>query len=209
MKTMTFALTLAAAAALTAPVARNAEAAYTGVQKCRAADGTTVYTDAACGQFGATPAPMSSELGLRLASERADALQGDVVPGSLLPDAAGTPTGRRSLAAGCARSPAQLAMDVQASIGLHDVNRLVESFHWVGVSHQEALPVLQRLDSISRSRVLASQVHGSLGSQFADAGHRATLAAPARLQLVLQGDEAPRSLDLNVEQYSGCYFARF
>lgn len=218
MKTTSFALALAVAAALTAPAARDVHAAYSGIQKCRAADGTTIYTDAPCSEIGAAVAPMSTELDLRLARERTErSLAGlntglDVTAGgTVFADAAGTPTGRRSLAAGCARSATQLAMDVQASIGLHDVNRLAESFHWVGMSHREALPVLQRLERMTQARVAAAQVFGgaSTGLQFADASGEAYESATGLLQLSLQADGTTQTVELNVEQYAGCYFARF
>lgn len=218
MKTTSFALAIAAAAALTAPAARDVQAAYSGIQKCRAADGTTVYTDKPCGDLGAAPAPMSTGLDLRLARERTErSLAGldsglDVTAdGAVFADAAGTPTGRRSPAAGCARSATQLAMDVQASIGLGNVNRLAESFHWVGMSHREALPVVQRLERMAQARVAAAQVFGgaSTGLQFADASGEAYESGGGRLQLSLQADGAMHTVELNVEQYAGCYFARF
>lgn len=218
MKTTSFALALAVAAALTAPAARDVNAAYSGIQKCRASDGTTIYTDKPCNEIGAANAPMSTELDLRLASERTERSLAGLDPGldvtadgTVFADAAGTPTGRRSPAAGCARSATQLAMDVQASIGLKNVNRLAESFHWVGMSHREALPVVQRLERMAQAHVAAAQVFGgaSTGLQFADAGGEAYESGTGRLQLILQSDGATRTVELNVEQYAGCYFARF
>jgi hypothetical protein len=218
MKTTSFALAIAVAAALTAPAARDVQAAYSGIQKCRASDGTVLYTDKPCADFGAAPAPASTELELRLANERTQmALAGvdpgvEIMPaGASLADAAGTPTGRRSLAAGCARSATQLAMDVQASIALRDVNRLAESFHWVGKTHAQALPLLQRLERLTHARVVASRVYGGVGTglQFADATGEAVETGAGTLLLTLQADGRTQPLELNVEQYAGCYFARF
>ena len=217
MKTTSFALALAVAAALTAPAAGDVQAAYTGIQKCRAPDGTALYTDKPCDQFGAAPAAMSSELGMRLVTEQAHAVQAGIEADSnfdtaILPPAHGTPTGRRSLADGCARTPTQLAMDVQAAAGLRDVNRLAESYHWVGMTHRQAMPVLQRLEEMTRGRVLAAQFHASamgMGLQFADGSGEMMEPAAGTLLVSLQHDGGMRTMQLNVEQYAGCYFARF
>lgn len=215
MKTTSFALVLAVAAALTAPVARDARAAYTGIHKCRAADGTAVYTDKPCSQLDAAPVAMSGELGMRLSSEQARMAALDPLAADDIAVASGSPgavpTGRRSLADGCARSATQLAMDVQASMGLGDVNRLAESYHWVGMSHRESLPVMQRLERLAQARVVGAQVFGGgeTGLQFADASGELHSPGAGTLLLSVLDDGATRSLELNVEQYAGCYFMRF
>lgn len=213
MKTTPFVLALAVAAALTAPAARDAQAAYTGIQKCRAADGTAVYTDKPCTQLDAAPVAMSSELDLRLASERARMpAQDPSLDGAQFAPAAGTQlAGRRSLADGCARSATQLAMDVQASMALGDVNRLAESYQWVGMSNAQALPVMQRLERMAKARVVAARVFAgtSMGLQFADASGEIHEPDGGVLMLTMQDDGATRPLELNVEQYAGCYFMRF
>lgn len=213
MKTTTFVLALAAAATLSAPVAREARAAYAGIQKCTAPDGTAVYTDVPCTQIGASPAAFSTELDLRLSSERSRMLAADPSLASTAPLGMQTRAGagRRSLAAGCARSATQLAMDVQASMSLGDVNRLAESYHWVGMSHRESLPVMQRLERMTHARVIAAQVYGggTMGLQFADASGEMHEPQAGTLLLTVQDDGAQRSLELNVQQYAGCYFMRF
>ncbi len=214
MKTTSFALAFAVAAALTAPAAGDVHAAYTGIQKCRAADGTAVYTDMPCNQLGAAPAAMSNELGMRLANEQAHAtFEGDALAADpAYPRAQAVPTGRRALASGCARTPTQLAMDVQAAAGLGDVNRLAESWHWVGMTHEQALPVLKRLETLTQARMLGAQFHGSdmgMGLQFADRSGEMTEPASGVLLVSLQHDGGMRSLQLNVQRYAGCYFARF
>lgn len=214
MKTTPFALALAVAAIASAPTARDAQAAYTGIQKCTAADGSTLYTDKPCAQMGAAPAAVSDELALRLANEQSQAQAAalDTLPAdTLLPPAHGTPTGRRALAAGCARTPTQLAMDMQAAAGLGDVNRLAESYHWVGMTHEQAMPVLKRLEQFTRGQVVAAQVHGAMstGLQFADASGEIAAPTGGTLLLSLQHDGTTRTVQLNVESYAGCYFARF
>jgi hypothetical protein len=213
MKTTSFALALAVAAALTAPVSRDVQAGYSGINKCRAADGGVVYTDEACEAFGARQEPMSTDLGMRLASEqsRVSTEVGDAaLADAMLPSAQGTPTGRRSLASGCARSPTQLAMDVQASLGLRDVNRLAESYYWVGMSHDASIPVMKQLEALSRTQLLGAQVQSmSMGLQFADASGEMMEPQAGSLLLSLHAEEGPRTVQLNVRQYAGCYFASF
>lgn len=211
MKTTSFAIALAVAAALTAPAARDVQAGYTGIQKCRAPDGSVVYTDKPCDAFDARPEAMSTDLGLRLSdASRATDAAPDAALDAGVPAGHGTSTGRRSLAAGCARSPMQLAMDVQASMGLRDVNRLAESYHWVGMTHEQAVPVMKQLEALTRAQLLGAQVHSmSMGLQFADASGEMTEPQAGSLLLSLQAEEGPRSLQLNVQQYAGCYFMRF
>lgn len=217
MKTPTLALTLALGAVLALPAPRVAEAGYTGLNKCRKADGSMLYTDKACTDFAATPEAMSNELGLRLASESrieqamAPADESIATAGAVVPAATGVAYGRRSAADGCARTPTQLAMDVQASIALHDVNRLAESYHWAGMKHDDAMRVMRRLEQVARQQVLGAAVSGGggLGLDFADAGGSAVAGAAGYLQVSLQGDGGPRSLHMNVKPYAGCYFARF
>lgn len=209
MKTASFAFALATAAALTAPASRDVQAAFTGIQKCEAMDGSIVYTDKPCAQLGAEPQPMSSELGRAVAREALQATNAAWRDTSIAPMHA-VATGRRAVASGCARSPTQLAMDVQASIGLHDVNRLAESYHWVGMSHEQAQPVLRQLDALSRMQVTGAQAFvADMGLQFADASGEMMAPSTGTLLLALHGEGGPRSLQLNVEQYAGCYFARF
>ena len=45
--------------------------AATGIQRCQATDGTTVYTDKPCSVHGATAKPMSGDLLTRIAREEA------------------------------------------------------------------------------------------------------------------------------------------
>lgn len=206
MKTTSFALALAVAAAISVPASNDVQAAYSGIQKCRAADGTAVYTDKPCDALNARTEAMSMDVAMRL---QADAAASEAFPANAaIAPAHGTATGRRSLAAGCARTPTQLAMDVQASMGLRDVNRLAESFHWVGMSSEQAKPVMKQLEALTRTQLLSAQVHSySMGLQFADASGEMTEGDAGTLMLALHGDEGARSLQLNVQQYAGCYFA--
>ena len=54
------------------PLARHAQAGN-GIQRCQAPEGVTVYTDRACAAFGASAAPLSSQLLTSIARENARA----------------------------------------------------------------------------------------------------------------------------------------
>jgi hypothetical protein len=194
------------------PASPDARAGYVGIQHCRAADGSSVYTDKPCTFVGAKPAAMSADLGMRLASEasREPAAYADgarsnaVVP-------AGQAIGRRSLLAGCARTPTQLAMDIQASIAQKAVNRLAESWHWVGVTQAQATPVMKRLERLAREQVQATHYYDAqmgFGLQLASAGTDSDGRAGI-LQVSTGGEDGMQSLELNVERYAGCYFVHF
>lgn len=227
MKLAPLALTLALAAALMVPAAREVRADPTGIQRCTAPDGTTVYTDKPCIRFGASPDAMPDSLRSRLVDTAAppDSVPYDAMtagqpalagaPAALHPTT-GTPVARRSQLAGCARSPMQLAMDMQGSIALHDVNRLAESYHWTGITTEESVPLMQRLGSIAAQQVIASEYVDArlgVGSGYAsngvampgwgDGGHAGMVL------LTVYGDGGSHPLRLNVREYAGCYFAYF
>lgn len=199
--------------ALSAPAVQDAQAAYTGIQRCRAADGTAVYTDKPCTVVGAHSEAMSGELAMRLRTEAMRDPSADPMGNASFAQAPAVPVGRRSAASGCARTTTQLAMDIQGSIALHDVNRLAESYHWVGMGHRESIPVMQRLDRVSRGQVLTTQYFDAqIGSAYGFASNGEGMpddGAAGILQVQLAGDEGARSLELNVERYAGCYFVRF
>lgn len=204
------------------PVTREAHAA--GIQRCAAPDGSTLYTDQPCAVHGAEPLAMPNELSARLvdAREAEPGLGGSFGAGGGYVDASlplangatpGYPSARRSPAAGCARSPTQLAMDLQGAFALGDVNRVAESYHWVGVDQAHATELMKRLEQLARSTLVdtryydATLLSAGLGT-FADAG------APLQsgggvMQLSLAGEGGSHLLDLDVERYEGCYFVHF
>jgi hypothetical protein len=134
---------LVASLPLTVPVH-----AGTAIQRCEAADGSVVYTDKACAMLGATPRPLPSALLGRLMREAASTAPS--------PEYAATETvaapvvARRAPNAGCARTPTQLAMDLRGSLALGDINRLAESYHWVGLTQAQSKPIMQRLERLSQ-----------------------------------------------------------
>ena len=198
------------------------QARASDIQRCLAKDGTTLYTDKPCAALGAEAMPMPAALHARLDDARdaemgAGGMGGGYVDASLPLSPAGTSArpmaARRSPAAGCARSPTQLAMDLQGAFALGDVNRIAESYHWVGMDQPSATAVMQRLERMGRSTVVdtryydASITSSGIGS-WADAG--ATLASSSGvLQVTLGGEGGAAVVDFDVERYEGCYFVRF
>jgi hypothetical protein len=219
------AATIAALAALLpgSPVTREAQAA-TGIQRCEGSDGTTIYTDKPCVAFGARATPMSGELMTRVARSvrESNALVGAEAPVSLLggyadaaaylPDAPRSTTiSRRSAASGCAATPTQLAMDLRGAFALGDVNRIAESYHWVGMGHKQAAQIMQRLEQMAAQPLVDTQFYDatiSLGG-YADAGAGIGAGAGGIMQLMFGNASAARVVDLDVERYAGCYFVRF
>ncbi|HSR64355.1 MAG TPA: hypothetical protein VLM17_01965 [Xanthomonadaceae bacterium] len=188
------------------------------VGHCTAGDGGSVYTDKPCTLIGAQPAPMSSSLVARLASDRHVALQADAsapAPVTLedaAPSAAGAP-GRRATASGCARSPQQLAVDLRGSLALGDVNRLAESYHWVGMSYRQGQRTLDRLAHLLGRQALDSRYYAAQIASLSDDGMAG--AGDGRggdggiLQVVLAGRGAPSVVEFDVHRYAGCYFVSF
>lgn len=211
MKTLPFAACLTALCALVLPAPQPAQAG-TGLVRCEGANGEVIYTDKACAAFGARHVPISGELLKRLASDRD--------PGTLTdldgPAATSLPAapGRRSPAAGCARSPRQLARDLHGALALGDINRVAESYHWIGHTHAQAQPVLARLERLGARPLQDVQFFDATigATSFADASAPASARRDGMagvMQLELGGDTAHEVVDFDVQRYAGCYFVRF
>jgi hypothetical protein len=194
---------------LAAPASRDA-LATTGILKCASADGTIAYGDHAC-VGGAKAVPISGELLARIEREEARS------PGAL-DEGAGHSTPvprRRSVSAGCARTPTQLQMDLRASIALGDVNRVAESYHWVGLSTREGERVLDRLQRMAREPVADTHyfdagIASRLGADAVEIASADSGPGPAgMLQVQLGRGTGTSVVDLDVERYAGCYFVRF
>jgi hypothetical protein len=194
------------------PVAQPVQAG-TVILRCESADGEVIYTDRACESFGARNVPMSGELITRIASDR----DADAFPDAALSHAgsvAAMGAGRRSPAAGCARSQSQLVLDVQGSLALRDVNRLAESYHWVGHTHAQAQPVLVRLDRMNRQRLHNVEFFDVqiAPAAFIDAGTSSAYRADGMaglMQLSFGHGGGYEVVDFEVRRYAGCYFVRF
>jgi hypothetical protein len=202
--------------ALGLALATPARSAPGAIVRCTTPDGGSVYTDRACGLSGARPAPMSGALIARLVTEaRVARDQGVDASLPLGVDATGAPTAPASLSArrpaadGCARSPHQLADDLRGSLVLGDVNRLAESYHWVGMRTREGRRTLDRLAHLLGHPAIDSQYFDAQVTSLADADGSGRGGDSGVLQLVLAGDGAPTVVEFDVRRYAGCYFVRF
>jgi len=196
------------------PAAAPAQAAGTSIQRCESGDGSVGYTDKSCAVFGRdAEAVQSRVVGLRADSAAAASSAGTAAAYPL----ANQTRGRRSTAAGCARTPTQLQMDLRGAFALGDVNRVAESYHWVGLSSEQARGTMDRLQRLAGGAVLDSRYYdatfaGGSGS-FADGAQLLASYGDAdgqagRLQLLLAGDGAS-VVDFDVRRYKECYFVSF
>lgn len=191
-------------------LATPARSAPGAIVRCMTPAGGSVYTDGACAASGARPAPMSEALVARLVTE-AHVAHDQGLEASL-PIGAGparvAPIVRRPATEGCARSPHQLADDVRGSLVLGDVNRLAESYHWVGMHTREGRATLARLQRLLGHPAIDSQYYGAQMTALSDDGG-ARGGDSGVLQVVLAGDGAPTIVEFDVRRYAGCYFVRF
>ena len=184
---------------------------YSPIQRCDAGDGNSIYTDKPCAALRARPARMSEDLAFRIALNNAHQAASQELALGAYRDAseplqATIPagTGRRSAAAGCARSPEQLSRDLVGAFALHDVNRVAESYHWAGMSQRQAVPVMKQLERLSAKPLADARFL----SAWIGSGEQAAAAIPADaglMQLVFAGNGA-RTMDFEVRRQSGCYF---
>ena len=202
----TFALAFLAASVPLVPAVQ----ASTGIQRCEAADGSTVYTDTPCSLLGAASRPLPGDVLNRIARDEARTTPATEHADAVAP--ATLPAARRSATAGCARTPTQLSMDLRGSIALGDVNRLAESYHWVGLSQKQSQPIMQRLERIAAQPLADTRYFnariGPGGSQLADATGGPGGAALGVMQLQF-GGESRQVMDFGVTRYAGCYFVTF
>lgn len=202
---------VAACFALGSPRVANAEG-Y--VAQCRTNDGSSVYTDKPCRAIGAVAVPMRGELATRIIRERVheakvSGVEVGFIPTSLSTRAAARHAiGRRSVAGGCARTPTQLEMDLRGAFALGDVNRIAESFHWVGMSQQSANATMHRLERLSRRDIVDAHYYDAQ-LHFASADETGFGGGAGVMQVTLNGAEGPAIQDFDVERYNGCYFVRF
>ena len=178
-----------------------------GLQRCQGPDGTTIYTDRACGKAG-KPTPLSGELLTRMRMDRAVATTGTsmgMYRDASEPMRVAVPA-RRSLQGGCARSPKQLEADLMGAFALGDVNRIAESYYWTGMQQRQAMGVMARLDQLSEKPLAEAKFLAAwIGS-----GDTASDGIPGDaglMQLVFAGD-GMQVVDAQVQRYSGCYFIR-
>jgi len=189
--------------------------ATSAILRCKSPDGTLVYTDKACSAFGAKSAPIPGDLLTRIYRDESRYVDADgAIAAAALPAVA-----RRDPRRGCARTTTQLAMDLRASLALGDVNRVAESYHWVGMSSRQGERTLDRLQALTGRPVLDSHYFDArIGVADPDGIDAGALASNAdiggdagMLQLVLgdDGDAARSAVDFDVHHYAGCYFVTF
>ncbi|MFZ9348497.1 MAG: DUF4124 domain-containing protein, partial [Arenimonas sp.] len=99
------------------------------LHRCQRADGSVVYTDRLC-------EPEQTEK----ATPSATATAAPQIPRS----------GRTGLPPppACSKSPEELLYSVRSAIDMKDVNQLVKSYHWVGISQEQSEALLTRLDEM-------------------------------------------------------------
>lgn len=198
------------------------------IQRCQAADGAVIYTDRPCRVLRAKPVPLPGELAMRIARDHArerllamttstgvgavDASAGIYADASAPMSLGPASPGRRAVAAGCARTPTQLQMDLHGALALGDVNRIAESYHWVGVPSRAAMRILDRLDAMARRPVAGIRYYdawiGSGDAMLASTGDSA-IGNGGILQVAFAGRDGGSIADFEVERYKGCYFVRF
>lgn len=176
--------------------------AATGVARCAMPDGTFAYTSAACSELGGSHATLPAEVQNRIQRERLREarLTGAALPsdGGLLAALPSSDTGRPK-GQGCATTPRQLAVDLRASMAQGDVNRIAESFDWAGMSHSQAMRMMNQLERLEGFALVDAEYFGTTldsGPQFAG----------GTLQVILQDAGAHKVTDFDVRRNGGCYF---
>jgi hypothetical protein len=189
-----------------------AQSASGAIVRCVTADGATIYTDQACGFSGAKPAPMSTGLITRLVSEariaRAQGMEAILPLGAATDASPPAAITRRPAADGCARTPRQLANDLRGSLVLGDVNRLAESYHWVGMHSREGKRTLDRLAHLLGHPAVDTQYYAAQVASISE-DDETRGGDGGILQVLLAGQGAPSVIEFNVQRYEGCYFVRF
>ena len=175
------------------------------IQRCESAQGEVVYTDRSCAASGARPTPFPRELISRIAYEGGHSATLISFAGHFDDASRGPVPKRRSPLGGCARTPRQLSLDLEGAWALHDVNRLAESFHWVGMSHRQSHRVMDRLRQLNDQPVQrAEYFNAQIGPADMPLEGNAGI-----VQLLLADGSGANIVDLDVRRYSGCYFVTF
>ena len=171
------------------------------VQKCIGKDGSVTYTDGACAA-SSSPAALPLHVAKAIAADPASRIEYDADGVSGAPIGLGPRSGK----AGCARTPQQLQADLGFAFASRDVNRMSESYHWIGLNQADAKGILAKLEGMSRDRVASSNLM-EIGPMSAFATATDAQGAPVGyLQLALANGSP---VQMEVTEVRGCYFARF
>lgn len=188
--------------------------ASTVLQHCTSADGSEIYTDKPCSAFSADNAPIPAAMMTRLSSTLPKDPEG-LQDGAMTVSSA-APVSRRSAASGCARTPQQLEADLRGSLALGDINRIAESYHWVGLDSDDSKRIFARLQTMADSQVRSThyfnaRITSAYGDLYADASGEAPeqTGSAGVMQVQLGDNGSMQAVDLPVERYSGCYFVHF
>ncbi|MCC8364046.1 DUF4124 domain-containing protein [Lysobacter sp. A6] len=172
--------------------------AFAQVHVCTTPDGRPLYTDQKCEALGAVPRqqPAAPSTGARIAS-----------------------AGDRKSSGGCQRTLQDLAFELRSAIDSADANRLSGIYHWVGVSDEGAVAVMDRLDQIAHRPLLDitpvqpsdQQPEATAGSAITgDAGvARTTVRRPPvglRLEQTRPNSISPLSTTLGLHRHFGCWW---
>lgn len=160
-----------------------ATAQATALNRCVAADGTTVFTDRPCDAMDARPAPS--------APPSPDAL----------PDRAVT-------VRECARRPADLVTAIELALASADGNRLAELYDWRGRSSASARVVMPRLEALAARGAIAVRAgHSAEGSGDAELAAEAAAAPPDRVRITASSDGlgSGETLEFRLVRAAGCW----
>jgi hypothetical protein len=167
------------------------------VHTCTMPDGRPLYTDQKCEALGAVPRqqPPSPSTGARTAS-----------------------SGDRKYSGGCQRTLQDLAFELRSAIDAADANRLSGIYHWVGVSDEGAVAVMDRLDKIAHRPLLditpvqpddaPEATAGSGITGEAGVAHTTVRRPPVglRLEQTQPNGITPLSTTLGLTRHFGCWW---
>lgn len=194
------------------PQPAHAEA---GVLRCAMPDSSHVYTSKACSAFGATSALLPGEVPNRIERDRRHqaALTGATLPTQQARVGLPATPALRAIGGGCATSPQQLAMDLQAAVAIGDVNRVAESYHWNGMDNAAAQRIMSRLQLLASRTMLSAEYFdarmGGPGSGFANAGALAAEGDAGTLRASVSAEGGSQLLAFPVQRYQSCYCIRY
>jgi hypothetical protein len=161
------------------------------VRHCVAVDGTQVYTDRRCEDFGAAAMPVQAP--------------GGYVPGASL---------YRSQ---CPRTVQDLAWAVDAAVRSGDVNQLAGLYDWTGLSTAEGYRLMGRLAAVARRPLVDVQpayAGGDPEPRFdEDTGALLPMRQPRlvglRVEQTLANGSTPSRTQFGLRRNQGCWWIRF
>jgi hypothetical protein len=175
------------------------------MRRCQGTDGSVVYTDRLC----------ESEQSEKPAASTVTAL----APQTLRSGRTGMPP-----PPACSKSPGELLYSIRAAIDMKDVNQLVKSYHWLGVSQEQSEALLTRLDTMVNRPLLDVQllypemdsIPESMADEFAsedDYTYREAVQKPPYAMKVMQyrsnTSTETVSTAFRLQRHYQCWWIRF